>query len=644
MRARDILHLLSNVKKSGDGWTARCPTHDDKHNSLSITEGRDGNLLLYCHANAGCTYAGILQAIGSSSGNGHVSTYRPDGDATAIYSYGDERGAMLYQVLRFDAPKDFRPRVPGGKGGYLRGLPQSVRRVLYRLQEVLSAQSEGKAVYIVEGEKDADGLRAAFGLVATCNVGGAGKWRDEYGESLRDADCTILPDNDAPGRKHAQEVAGSLYGRARSVRIVELPNLPDKGDVSDWLLAGGTLVELESLVQATPDWTPAAGTSARPLALSWRELSMLSFPETEKIIFELERGEVGMLIAATNVGKSTLALNLALTLACGGRFAPLVPKRGPARRVLLIDGETRQARLRRDIEHMLAGWPPCERAPVDCNLHIIAESHVGGDPLTLSNPAHMAAVTNYARDFTADLIIVDTFSALFTVFNENDNAEMSRRVMLPLGTLASAADAGVLLLHHLGKQSEGAQQSVSAYRGRGASASGASARLVLLLTPDTGEPGRVTLSCAKSKGESFPDTVMRLDKDARWFRATDERPPITMTNYERVVEAVRAAGRALERREIDDALAGKVATATITRELSAAVRRGDLIKGKRGLYELAANAQMLKPIGDEHLSISDSEGGKPLDTTTSERGRHESSAPNPDALSISRPGAASNFD
>src|SRR5205085_162623 len=171
-----------------------------------------------------------------------------------------------------------------------------------------------------------------------------------------------------------------------------------------------------------------------------------------------------------------------------------------------------------------------------------------------------------------------------------------RRVMRPLNTLASATNAAVLLLHHLGKQSEEAQAGVRAYRGRGASSSGASARLVLLLTPDAGEPERVTLACAKSKGERFPDTIMRLDQAARWFRATDERPARMPTNYELLVEAVCAAGRAMTRREIDNALEGKVKKATITRDLRAAVECGDLVKSRHGLYEAMANAQILETL------------------------------------------------
>ena len=85
---------------------------------------------------------------------------------------------------------------------------------------------------------------------------GAGKWRDSYSEYLRGAKCVILPDNDDPGRKHAQQVARSLYGKAASVKVLELPGLPEKGDVTDWLETGGTKEELMRLAAECPEWEP----------------------------------------------------------------------------------------------------------------------------------------------------------------------------------------------------------------------------------------------------------------------------------------------------------------------------------------------------------------------------------------------------
>jgi hypothetical protein len=110
-------------------------------------------------------------------------------------------------------------------------------------------------VFVVEGEKDADAL-ATIGVLATTCAGGAGKWTDAHSAMLQGRDVVILPDNDEPGRRDSQQKARSLYGVAKGVRVVELPNLPPKGDASDWLDADGTAEALAGLIAEAPTWKP----------------------------------------------------------------------------------------------------------------------------------------------------------------------------------------------------------------------------------------------------------------------------------------------------------------------------------------------------------------------------------------------------
>src|SRR6185437_9090759 len=125
-----------------------------------------------------------------------------------------------------------------------------VERVLYRLGEVRAAARAGRVVVVAEGEKDADAL-VEMGLVATTNPGGAGKWLDQYREALTGAHVVILPDNDEVGQAHAEAVLRSVFPVAKSTRLVRLPDLPPKGDVSDWLAAGGDRATLERIIEAT---------------------------------------------------------------------------------------------------------------------------------------------------------------------------------------------------------------------------------------------------------------------------------------------------------------------------------------------------------------------------------------------------------
>ncbi len=189
----------------------------------------------------------------------------------ATYDYRDEAGVRLFQVVRY-LPKDFRQRKPKAGGGWDWSV-KGVRVVPYRLPKLLAEPA--RPVVVPEGEKDCDKL-TQIGVLATCNAGGAGKWTAEHAEFLRGRRVIVIGDNDEPGRKHAQLVARSLHGIAESVRIVELPNLPDKGDASDWIAGGGTKEELMRLAEAAPIWTPPA--QSWPEIVSLDEVCLPDFP------------------------------------------------------------------------------------------------------------------------------------------------------------------------------------------------------------------------------------------------------------------------------------------------------------------------------------------------------------------------------
>ena len=179
-----------------------------------------------------------------------------------VYKYRDQEGKVVFEVVRTKNPKGFYQRRPGPNGKPINGLG-GVTPVLYNLP-VLKTADPSVTIWVCEGEKDADRL-GSYDLVATTNPMGAGKWRNEYAEALRGRPIAILPDNDEAGRKHAREVAQSLQGKAISIKVVELPGLPEKGDVSDWLDAGGTVGRLLELLRETSEWTPPV---AGPVSLA----------------------------------------------------------------------------------------------------------------------------------------------------------------------------------------------------------------------------------------------------------------------------------------------------------------------------------------------------------------------------------------
>jgi putative DNA primase/helicase len=182
----------------------------------------------------------------------------------ATYDYIDEHGEVLFQVVRYNSDPRFLQRRPDGRGGWIWKLGDT-RRVLYRLTELTEAIASEKVVFIVEGEKDVENLRR-LNVPATTNPGGAGKWLPEYSETLRGAAVVILPDNDKAGAEHAAIVGAALQGIAANVRVMTLPGLPEKGDVSDWLAKGGIVEEFWQLAEEAPQWgeTDAAATGSEP--------------------------------------------------------------------------------------------------------------------------------------------------------------------------------------------------------------------------------------------------------------------------------------------------------------------------------------------------------------------------------------------
>lgn len=180
-----------------------------------------------------------------------------------IYYYRDENGKLLFQCVRYE-PKAFRQRRPDDKGDYVWNL-KGIRRVLYRLPELIESKN---TVFILEGEKDVDNLKE-WGLTATCCPMGALKWKiceKEYNPSLEGREIIIIPDNDLldvqadlitekhlVGEKHLIQVARSLVGIAKSIRILRLP---DAKDFSDWKERDkdNTEEKFLMLVAKAPDW------------------------------------------------------------------------------------------------------------------------------------------------------------------------------------------------------------------------------------------------------------------------------------------------------------------------------------------------------------------------------------------------------
>lgn len=179
---------------------------------------------------------------------------KPQPRIVRIYDYLDADGKLKHQTLRYE-PKMFRQRRPAAEGERAGNKQASRDRegnwwlwtlagitpVLYRLPQLLA--NPELVVGIFEGEKDADAAAAADAkMAATTAPMGAGKWRDEYTQTLAKRRVIIVPDRDKAGQDHGLSVAKALRDKGGcQVRIVrwELlwPSAPLDGKVDfyDWM-------------------------------------------------------------------------------------------------------------------------------------------------------------------------------------------------------------------------------------------------------------------------------------------------------------------------------------------------------------------------------------------------------------------------
>ena len=215
-------------------------------------DGDNSQILVKCYA--GCSQMDVINGLKGYGAWPEYEKAKPKEKQkrkqVASYDYITQAGELLFQVIRYE-PKDFRQRAPDGDG-WKWSVKHLKELVPYRLPQLLESD---KAIFICEGEKDADNL-AQLGVTATTFAQGAGKWRSEYEQWFRGRHVVLLPDNDPQGLEHMNQVAAKLKGQAKSTRICPLPGLPPKGDVSDWIAAGGTKQDLAGLVKATPEWMP----------------------------------------------------------------------------------------------------------------------------------------------------------------------------------------------------------------------------------------------------------------------------------------------------------------------------------------------------------------------------------------------------
>lgn len=298
MKFEEITDKFEIDKKSKrvDRVQAKCPCHNDKNASLTISyNSKEEKTMLYCHA--GCNTKDIVESVGLKMSDlfdkpleiNEEKKSAFEKDIEAIYKFYDENGDLAYEKIRKKGKKFLHRRYidgetvwgmeegiytetfPGSKSWSIKERPGAKKayypgqeQLLYNLPNVIKGIKEEQTIFITEGEKDSDSL-ITRGLIATTTSIGATKgdlgkkWPSRFNSFFKGANVVLLPDNDEPGKRFMEHIAIELKNIANNIKIVELPDLSKKEDITDWLEYGNDIYDLQALVKRTDEFIEFKG-------------------------------------------------------------------------------------------------------------------------------------------------------------------------------------------------------------------------------------------------------------------------------------------------------------------------------------------------------------------------------------------------
>jgi len=454
-----------NPRQRGEDYSAKCPAHEDRSPSLSVATGDGGKVLLHCFA--GCSHVDIVAALELRQSDLFPPETKLAGETkrlVATYTYELADGTPTIQVQRYE-PKDFRQRHwDGQRWQWGAG---DAPKVLFRLPHVLRAIAEGADVWVVEGEKDVLAIEATDPhIVATCSLAGAGKWSPDDATTLRGAKVVhVIADSDSPGRRHAKDVVKSLIGHVGEVQVWEAPG--DAKDAADHLAAGHDLDDLV-LVWADDegaqslygdldgeDYQDHAADGTHSTRLMTTAQLLARKPPPMLIDGWLSVGATGLIQGPSGVGKSFIAIDMALSVASGQRWLQTYDVVAPGP-VLYVMGE--------------GGWGMGSRIDAwgeDRGLEVPGLPVWWlDDAVNLSDPGSVAVLLTEMAQMGVEprLVIFDTLARCAVGADENSASDMGT-VMEQVTHVGKETGAAVLALHHTGKDASRGARGSSAIKG-----------------------------------------------------------------------------------------------------------------------------------------------------------------------------------
>lgn len=418
MSIESIAHALGGAKKTTDGFLCKCPCHDDRTASLSITQG-ERELIYNCFA--GCKWEDVKQKLTNMgllpSNNGTYDKYA----GAKFYTYRDKNGAILCRKVKMPDKKMWFERYESGQ--YIPGL-QGAQIPLYNLQAVMNAD----LIYLCEGEKDAETIISA-GLVGTTNHAGAKSWHPTLTEHLRNKSVIIIPDNDEAGRKRIDILTNALRNAARELRVFMPDGVEEHGDITDWVNNGNdpkTIFERAKVIHAQ---------RAKLRAIKFTEIMSCELPEPDQIIENLfDTGDKMAVIGPSKAKKSYLITQLAFSLTTGTNFLGLhIPK---PRKVLVVQYEIQPAHFMRRIRRMAEALG-ASIDDVEDRLMIVNARGINLD---------LEEVQTLIEEESVEVVMFDPFYKMFS--GDESDIEEVKRILALFDRITTKSKCGLLYVHH----------------------------------------------------------------------------------------------------------------------------------------------------------------------------------------------------
>jgi hypothetical protein len=518
-------------KVSADGAVALCGR---------IEQGSFGK----AKGNGGFMHRLIEKPRPNYSGNGHPSRSRPAADKSAKafpnaqaaieaagrtiggsfvngWPYHNREGHEVLRVIRYvlaDGEKQYRP-IHQCKDGWRIGDPSGLLP-LYRLPEIVAST---ETVYVVEGEKAADAA-SKLELAATTSAHGSGAADKTDWLPLAGRDVVILPDADEPGRKYAQSVARLLVKleEPARVKIVELPDLPDKGDIVEFIDArqgqsrDRICAEVETLASKAPILSPDEFIGG-PVLLCMEDV------EAKEISWlwpgRVPLGRISLLVGRPGEGKSFATTDMAARVTTGTPWPD--GSDCPKGSVILVSaeddpGDTIKPRL--DAHH------------ADCRkVHLLSavkwfdeQAKPQERMFTLADLPALEAALKRNRD--CKLIVVDPIGSFLGGSTDAHRDNEVRGILAPVAKLAEKYGPAVLVVAHR-RKSAGFNADETAL---GSRAFTGIARAVWHLSRDNENKNRRLLLPGKNnlapEGDGLAFTICGNPPSIVW-----ERDPVTMS-------------------------------------------------------------------------------------------------------------------